>query len=220
MPPQQDIFSHLKRRQANTDSLPSGYSTASSAGYFSKKYADLLRPTLDALDPTTQAVGKKFYTKPYESIHTLYKKIYEGWRYLIERDDTPDKKYATLRDMIEIRKCKHFISLVWTAKNLNPEPYATEDLLTGHTDSTTGESDETTSKPMTWREQIMEWCMNAPNGVVLEQKHRMSGDEQGWLIAYLADFRDIVIISLDGFGLKLAKNEKLANKIREERGQS
>lgn len=220
MPKQHDIFGHLnhrKKRVINTDK-PKGYGENSDTPYYAEKFALKLKPILDTLDPETQLKVKVFRAAPGESINTVYLRITQAWKYLIDRMDTPDRKYEVLRGMIQVRKKTFEVKLAWATSRSASAP-ARDFIVSEDEDLGDGVPEEDKERPVNWREDLMMWAStSADPSPPIEMKIRLEEEDRQWVDAYLSAFSDIVIIRLDLLGYKVVKNSKLAAKIREERG--
>lgn len=210
MSEQQHNFIRLKKkRNIPADELPAGYSSNSSATYYNEQVALAIKKELDKLDPIAKNSNLRIPITKYKSVHTIYQQIYLGWRYLIEKLDTPDKKYASLRNQISVRKRRHCVELFWNMRSC-PTLGGVEVVLDGV-------EIENTANTVGWQESVVEWANDAVDGAILDQKIELSEDEIQWLRDYFAPSQDIVIIRCNSAGYKITKNAALARAIREEK---
>lgn len=208
---QHNFFRLRKKRNIPADELPKGYDGNSSASYYNEASALALKKELDKLDATTKIANLQIPVTKYKSVHTIYQQVYLGWRYLIERMDTPDKKYTDLRKQLSIRKRRHCVEVYWNMRAC-PTLGGVELVLNGV-------EVENTNSILSWQESMMEWSNTAKDGAVDEKKIDLSQDEIQWLHAFFATSDDVVIIRANHAGYKITKNAALARAISEERGE-
>src|SRR3990167_3935253 len=119
MPPEkQHNYFSKKKRSTPREQLPSGYSSNSSATYYNLANAQAVQKHLDTLDPNNKTKEILFRVDRFKSINTIYQQIYLGWRFLIEKLDTPDKKYAYLKSQMSLKRGKDSVKLVWSSKSV------------------------------------------------------------------------------------------------------
>ena len=206
-----------KRPAKGAEELPKGYSPYSSATYYNLGNAQAIQKQLDTLDPTNKTKEIIFKVDKYKSVNTVYQQIYQGWRYLIEKCDT-EGKYATLRVQMSLRKERDRVRLYWNSRSC-PTINGVAIELAG-IDVELVDNPDAQSTAFNWKESLMAWATNAADGTIEERKIVLSAEELEWARGYLLPFPDLVILRLDGAGYKLTKNARLAQAIREERGES
>ena len=83
---------------------PVGWSRRSNAPYFNPENANLLKMVADRMIQTRQ--DQVFFYKDFPSIkpQTLYLKVYQGIRFLIENNDTPTHRYGEWNKQIAVSR--------------------------------------------------------------------------------------------------------------------
>lgn len=90
--------------------------TETTSPYYKETEALLLKPALDDMiaDENHQAIEFRFeeyvgYYKP----NTLYNKILQSFKYIVDHYDTPDFKYKKFRDSVSISKEESGVLISW-----------------------------------------------------------------------------------------------------------
>jgi len=90
-----------------TTTRPLTYHYRSNAPYYKEVYGKMIQRYIDQmlLDKQPRIFPYAKYCGPGKMAeNTLYAKINYGFRYLVDRLDTPDKKYARASELIQIRR--------------------------------------------------------------------------------------------------------------------
>lgn len=199
----------IRARPIDNGLKPYGYSPYSACPYYTLKNAEAVKKYLDAMDPLDKSKSYSFPATRYRTVHTLYSQIYHGWRYLIEREDTPDKRYLNLRRMIRIKKFKNRVVFEWGPSSA-PVIAGVPLELNGF---------EIIVEEHGYKTVIRKWCEQAPEGAIEEMKINLLPEEQEWIRTYVIPFVSIIVIRCNECGYKLTKNSKLAEAIKQERGE-
>ncbi len=209
MAPELNFDFKIKARPKENPLRPEGYSPYSNCSYFCKSNADLVKKYLDALDPAAPSKSYCFPATQYKSVHTVYSQLYHGWRYLIEHEDTPDKKYSELRSKIRIKRKKNRVVLVWALNKSAPTLAGVPLELDGM---------EIEVEEYGWKAMVRKWCEQAPEKDVNELKINLLPEDQEWLRTFVIPFPSIVVVRADSKGYKLTKNTALAEAIARDQG--
>ncbi len=76
----------------------------SHGGYYNKSEAEALKPFLDEMIIDNQDREFKFNDYPYWSPNTVWVKVNQAIKYIVENDTTLDKKYCIFRNKLKICK--------------------------------------------------------------------------------------------------------------------
>ena len=90
-------------REKKMGKKPTEYSPRSGF-YYSEKEAKNLVPIIDDMMVDKETVMIRYDDYPQWAPHTVYLKINQALKYIVDYLDTPDKKYAKFRDCIKISK--------------------------------------------------------------------------------------------------------------------
>lgn len=205
------ILKAKKRTSHPPDELPTGYSPYSSATYYNAANAEAIRKILDTLDVETKLKDKVVPVNKYRSVNTVYQQIYQGWRYLIERCDTPELKYANLRAQMSLRRERDRVRIYWNTRSC-----PTINGIDIHLEGFDIESGATAV--LSWKEVLLKWGTDTKDGEIIENKISLTDDEVSWVYNYFASLQDVIVVRANSAGYKVVKNAKLAEAIREERG--
>ena len=185
---------------------PSTWGSTSISSYYTKKHADKIRPFLDAIaeDNTKFSIFDSRECKM--SMTTLYARITQGWKYLIEKEDA-EGKYALLRKTCILKRGRTSFTLC----------YNTESKFQGITGELCGGVDV-----VDWRTQLVSYVEEAADGTEpLEVKGiPFLEEDMDWIAQYLAPFKEqMVLIKMTSTSFKVVKNSKLAALIKERKGE-
>jgi hypothetical protein len=105
------VFNNPETQAAVVDAIvsnkPAGWSRRSNAPYYKEKYARRLKPVIDEMMQDGKPVVydyKEVKTKLHISKSTLYLMVNQSMHYLVDRMDTPDKKYAKFCETLNIHQ--------------------------------------------------------------------------------------------------------------------
>lgn len=205
-----DFRFKVRPKRGYVDALrPEGYGYHSSTPYFTKAYADLIKKNLDAIEHDDKNKVYSFPATAHESVHTVYAKIYYGWLYLIEIEDTPDKKYLRLRDELKVAKKRNRVVIRWCKPK-------SEAYLAGMKVDLPGM--EVTVEEYGWRSVLRKWCEQSVEGDIEKLRINLLPEDIDWIKTFVQAWPSIVVVQCDSKGYKLTKNSKLADAIAEEQG--
>jgi len=182
---------------------PHTYSPNSVATYYTESSAIAVQKWLDRLNPEDKSTTFKFPSGPSRSVNTIQKMLTDGFRYLIDKMDTPDGKYAGLRRQLTIRKKKRYCIMEWNR--------VASTVIHGHVVELDGfdvEIDEYGFKGI-----IRKWCEESRDGAVDEAKVKMTDDDIDWLHTFVGAFPDVLVIRANYGGYKLWKNKAAAEEL-------
>lgn len=95
---------------------PRKWASGSVASYYNTKYANWLKPTLDAMMGDRD--NDRFFPKDsygYTSSTSLRIRIEQAFQFIIDHED-PDGRYAQLRELLDIHPHKSGVRLKWEIK--------------------------------------------------------------------------------------------------------
>lgn len=188
--------------------IPETYGPTSNATYYTEAAALAVKVWLDRLNPEDRSSTFRFPAGPSRSVHTIQKMLNDGFRWLVDKMDTPDGKYAGLRRQITVSKRKRYCLLQWNR--------VAKTVIHGHIVQLDGfdvKVDEFGFKGI-----IRKWCEESKDGAVDEAKVKMNEDDLDWLHTYVGAFPDVLIIRANYAGYKLWKNKAAAEELARRRG--
>lgn len=193
----EEIIAQAKKVIADNSNSPKDWSKKSTAAYYKPAYAAELITFLAQLE-ANPAQDLFFRSARFKrSPKTLVDRFSQAFMYIIKYLDTPDKKYAKLRLMVEIRKNKTGASIGFKDRSqilkLEPE-------LIGATNRS----------GRIWREQLEDWIDKAVDGDKFERTEGivLSEDDMKWVRESLAGMENSYhIIKLEEGHIKIIRQE-------------
>lgn len=171
---------------------PPTWSKASCSPYYKEHFALELKKHLDAMMDDREDRMWLFADFKWLSKNSLYLMLNQAFRYLVDRMDTPEQKYANLRQIISVTKAKDKhgtpIGIRMTIVDMP--------ILTAH---------KITKKEDAWRLDMENFIEEAQSGQVFIAKDLMlSADEMIDLEAFIATF-DNIMANITMTSVKLVK---------------
>lgn len=175
------------------------------APYYDEKYAMILKKTLDKFADTPRNTTVTFKCAEYRLRRkSIQNRIFSAWKYLIDFLDTPDRKYANLRQQVMVREHPEGVQLVWKkgadllyAPKLEPE-------------FSTVELDE---RP--WKKQIDQFLDEAEENDKLDLRVHLKPEDITWLEDYLLGSLDSIVYNISLRRVTLIKNKDLAKAVKD-----
>lgn len=197
----------------SSDSRPKGWSRYSKTAYYSEKFGLQLKEALDEMIANPE-IEKSFSCKKLKTRQiTIYNKVYQSWLWIIDHIDGPDKVYSNLRKLVSIRRYPGEVRLSRTkfgAENLSADTVDVDVLA-----AEDGIKAESAAKPISWKDDLIEFVESAPEGEVFEKIVRLAPDDLMWLSDYLEGVSSIIApIKITAHKIKLAKNKAMAEAIK------
>lgn len=201
-------------RAANRGHRPAGYKNGSNTPYYCDKFGRELKPHLDYLlehpDEEVSFSCKEMKTKQV----TLYNRIYQAWRWL-EDKDIKGPAYKELKARMSLRKWpgEVRISRIKSTANALVGRSVTSDQLS----SEEGIAGERAAMYLTWKQELLNFVEDSPEGELFEMTVNLNPDDFSWLRDYLTGVNSIIaILHLSPRKIKLVKNTALAAKLKNE----
>lgn len=94
---------------------PSGSSKGSNYSYYNRDTGTMVKRIVDIMLADTERKDQELYTKDFKTVsrNSLQMRLWQGFKYLVERMDTADGKYTKARQQIAIRKSGNGIKFCW-----------------------------------------------------------------------------------------------------------
>jgi len=92
-----------------TSNKPAGWSHRSNAPYYKRVYGEEIKELIDQMMSSGQTIVygyKEFCEESKMSPQTLYNRVNQSLRYLIECMDTPDHKYAQWSELVKVERVR------------------------------------------------------------------------------------------------------------------
>lgn len=191
-----------KKNEDKVQEKPEGWSRTASAPYYKEAFGNALKPHLDKIHEDNDYIIYFDCPKLRMSVAACYARVYQGWRWLIDKAD-PDGKYRLLKASCQIDRGRNSVRISFGKVGRLK-------MLEG----------ETFKMAKGWREQLVDYVENAPDGSdPLEVKSIPFTDEDlDWLGTYLGAVDEIVAtIKITTTSYKVCKNSILARRIKEKR---
>lgn len=191
-----EALKEAKRFEArNNPNNPNGWSGISNASYYREAFALELKGYLDTL--ADAGPSKEFYfdaVKARRSPKTIQSRFNQAFLYLVERLDTPDKKYEQLRSVIEVARESRGVRIRWKPLKEKLE----------------GELLDSAAPSLLWYEEFEAWLDMAEDGMSFTRTNvRITGEEQTRVRDSLMNLGNFHIIRLDDNQIKIVREDKI-----------